>query len=352
VAAAIDATLQAAGADRRQGLHGPAEERLLAARSRAADAEQRARLDAERARTALEGNRVDAALAAANEALGGLPAPAVRLKALAVLADVALMQGRLDEVGRLQALAAEIDADAPEVISLACKLAYHAGRFDDAVALAAPQVARLRRQPPGLELVNMLTSLGAAHNGAGRFALALPWHEEALALVRQIGARYVEVEVALNLIFCLPELGRHDEALAVGEAALALGDYDATPFLQNNLAWLYLDRGRLAEARVLYERLAAGPEPTLRCYAWAKLVQIHAQQGDAAACRAAVDAAFAALPQTQIYSAHAVVLVAVLQHGSPADALRVPPWLREEPLAPSTQQRLDDGLARHGLVAG
>jgi hypothetical protein len=66
----------------------------------------------------------------------------------------------------------------------------------------------------------------------------------------------------------------------------------------------------------------------------------------------AANAAFAALPQTQIYSAHAVVLVAVLQHGSPADALRVPPWLRDEPLEPSMQQRLDDGLARHGLVAG
>jgi len=181
-AAAIEATLQAAAADRRQGLHSLAEERLQEARSRATDAEQRAGLDADRARTALEGNRLDAALAAAAEALGGLPAPAVRLEALAVMADIALLQGRLDDAGRLQALGAEIDADAPEIVSLACKLAFHSGRFDDAVAFAAPQAARLRRQLPGLELVNMLTSLGAAHDGAGRFALALPWHEEALAM--------------------------------------------------------------------------------------------------------------------------------------------------------------------------
>ena|GEM_PF-6272401 len=170
--------------------------------------------------------------------------------------------------------------------------------------------------------------------------------------MRQIGARYVEVEVALNLVYCLPELGRHEDALAAGEAALALGDYDATPFLRNNLAWLYLDRGRTAEARTLYERLVAGPEPTLRCCAWAKLVQIHAQQGEVAACRTAVEAAFAALPQTQFYSAHAVVLVAVLQHGSKADAKRVPPWLRDEPLEPSMMQRLNEGLARHGLGRG
>jgi tetratricopeptide (TPR) repeat protein len=350
VAAAIDATLDAAAADRLQGQHGAAEARLLDARGRAAGAEQRARLDADRAHTALEGNRLDAAAAAAIDALAGLPLPAVRLQALTVLADVDLLQGRVEAASRQQALCEEIDADAPEVVSLACKLAYHRGRFDDAAARAARRVAELRRQPPGLELVNMLTTLGAAHDGAGRHATAVPCHREALAVVRQLGARYGEVEVTLNLIFSLPELGRHDEAIALGEAALALGDYDATPFLQNNLAWLYLDRGRTDEARLLYRRLACGAEPTLRCYACAKLVQIDAERGDPSGCRAAIDAAFDSLPATEIYSAHAVVLVAIFQHGGSSDAERACGWLRAEALEPSLQQRLDAGLARHGLA--
>jgi DNA-binding SARP family transcriptional activator/tetratricopeptide (TPR) repeat protein len=347
--AALQATLAAAGLDQQRGLHASAQALLSAAQARTQDAAWLARLRAQRARVALETNDTDAALRLATDALAGLPTPDTRVKALVVLADVALLQGRLDDAATLQAQIAEVDADCSEAVHLACKLAYYGGRFDEVVALMGGRVRQLRREAPGLELVSALTSLGSGHDGAGRFEQGAACHAEAMHLARQLGTRYAEVESALNLMYSLPELGRRDEAIALGETALALGDYDATPYLLNNLAVLYFGADRLDEAAPLYQRLADGAEPTLRCYAWAKLVAIHTRQGRADKARAAIEAGLAALPGTQVYGAHAIVLEAVLLHGDAADVPRTRAWLRDEPLDSQMQQRMAVALARHGL---
>lgn len=349
VPAALQATLAAASLDQQRGLHASAQALLSAAQARTQDAAWLARLRAQGARVALETNDTAAALRLATEALAGLPAPDTRIKALVVQADVALLQGRLGDAALLQAQITEVDPDASEAVHLACKLAYYGGRFDEVVALMGGRVRLLRREAPGLELVSALTGLGSGHDGAGRFEQGAACHAEAMHLARQLGTRYAEVESALNLLYSLPELGRRDEAIALGEAALALGDYDATPYLLNNLAVLYFGADRLDEAAPLYERLAAGAEPTLRCYAWAKLVAIHTRQGRADKARAAIEAGLAALAGTQVYGAHAIVLEAVLLHGDAADVPRVQPWLRDEPLDSQMQQRMAVALARHGL---
>ena len=349
VPAALRATVAAASLDQQRGLHASAQALLAAAQARTQDAAWRARLLAQRARVALETNDTDTALHLATEALAGLPAPETRIKALVVQADVALLQGRLDDADTLQTQIAEVNPAASESVHLACKLAHYRGRFDDVVALMGERVRQLRREAPGLELVSALTSLGSGHDGAGRFEQGAACHTEAMHLARQLGTRYAEVESALNLLYSLPELGRRDEAIALGETALALGDFDATPYLLNNLAVLYFGASRLDEAAPLYERLAAGAEPTLRCYAWAKLVAIHALQGRADKARAAIEAGLAALPGTQVYGAHAIVLEAVLLHGDAGDLPRVQPWLRDEPLDSQMQQRMVVALARHGL---
>jgi hypothetical protein len=79
------------------------------------------------------------------------------------------------------------------------------------------------------------------------------------------------------------------------------------------------------------------------------LVAIHARQGRADKARAAIEAGLAALPGTQVYGAHAIVLEAVLLHGDATDLPRVQPWLRDEPLDSQMQQRMTTALAQHGL---
>ena len=189
-----------------------------------------------------------------------------------------------------------------------------------------------------------LSSLGSMLDFQGRHAEALPVHREALALARRLGARYTEVEVAINLLWCLPELDMHDEAMAAGEHALALGDCDATPTLLNNLAWLYLDCGRLDDAARVYAQLATGDDPTLACVAQAKLLQIHAQQSRADDASASAQALLAMLPRTDHPQGHAIAVLALLDHGPPALHAQALRYLPKVPVEADLQARLDSAL--------
>ena len=188
--------------------------------------------------------------------------------------------------------------------------------------------------------------MGAACDSKRELARGSVFHREAWGLAQRLNARYAQVDVACNLVWSLPELGLHDEAIGVAGEALALGEYDGSPTLRNNLAWLLLDRGRIDEARERYAELSRGADPTLRCCAWARLIEIAARQGDDAACAAASSSALSAMTATELYQAHAAVIIAVLDHGSDADARRALEFRRDQPLDAFIQERLDCAIAR------
>lgn len=354
--AAVDATIAAATLDAQRGLHTAADERLADALARIAadpsgdderDAAARAALLARRARVRLELDRPDAAAADAEAALAEDPAPATRADALAVLGDVALGQGRVADVPALATAALEAVPGHDMALMLRVKWSHAQGDYAGAEAALRERLAGLRRAPAGSALVDTLTSLGAVIDHQGRHAEALPLHREAMALARRRGLRYAEVGAACNLLWCLPELGLHDEAVAAGEAAVALGDFDATPTLVNNLAWLHLDQGRLDDAARLYRRLADGDDPTLRCSAQAKLLQIDATQGrpvDAAA-RSLLES----MQQTDHPQGRAIGALALLDHGPPALHATAAGLAPTVPVDPSLQARLDAALARRGF---
>lgn len=344
--AAVQHTLAAAALDRRRGLHAAAADALAAALDRCEALPRRAALQLSRARTALEQRDFDAAEAAARAALALLPEPAVRQQALVLQADLAVQTGRLDEAGRLAAEAESLDAGDHGLRTVQARLAFERGDFERHIAIGQALLAELRRQPPGEALVQVLTNLGTGHDALGRTEAGLAFHEEALATARALGARHAEVDATVNLLWSLPDLGRHDEAIALGTQALALGDYDGTPALLNNLAFLHWDRGDFAAAEPLYERLSHTEDPTVRCFAWAKRVALAARRGDAAACDAAIESALATLAATEMYRAHAVVMVAALTHGNAAQRERARAWWRPgQALDPSLQQQLDAALA-------
>ncbi|MCE9659645.1 MAG: AAA family ATPase [Burkholderiales bacterium] len=348
---AVAATLQAAAQDRHRGLHDQAAQLLRDALAQTEAPDLRAELLADLARTAFESAAAGDARDHAEQALALLPRPTARARALVVLAALAFQNGTLDEADRCCARAAESDPDQGELLLQQSNLAFHRGHFDAAIAALTRRVAALRRSPPGPQLAETLTSLGTAWDNKGDLERGLAFHQEAWALAGQLGAHYVRVDVAVNLLWSLPELGRHDEALAFGLEALALGAYDGTQTLLNNLAWLHLDRGRFDEAARLYRRLAAEGDPTLRCFAWAKLLQIHAEQGQEAERRAALAGTLSAMPGTELYQAHAVAILAVLEHGDRDDAGAVLPFLRPQPLDAFLQGRLDQALERHAAEA-
>ncbi len=343
--AAVEHQTRAAVQDRRRGLHAAGSETLRRALARCQDPARRARLLVALSRTALEVRDVDGARHAAAQALASLPDPTTRLQALVLLADLAIQQGRLADAEAPVAEAALIDPEDRALLMLRGRLAYEAGDFDGNLALLQPLLVRLRREPPGEDLVSLLSTMGTTHDSAGRPGQGLPFHEEALATARALGARHAEVDATLNLLWTLPDLGRVDEAIALGEQALALGEYDGTPALMNNLAYLYWAQGRHTEAEPLYRRLSQADDPTVRCFAWAKCIALAARRGDTAGADAAIQAALDTLPLTDAYRAHAVVMVAVLQHGSRPQAEEARRWWRpDQPLDPSLGGQLAAAL--------
>lgn len=355
-AAAVDATVAASTLDAQRGLHAAADERLADALARIAagpsgdaegDAAARAALLARRARVRLEQDRLEAAAADAEAALAEDPGPATRADALSVLGDVALLQGRVADVPALAAAALEAVPGHDMALMLRVKWSHAQGDFATAEATLRERLAGLRRAPAGAALVDALASLGAVIDHQGRHAEALPLHREALALARRRGLRYAEVSAASNLLWCLPELGLHDEAVAVGEAAVALGDFDATPTLVNNLAWLHLDQGRLDDAARLYRRLVDTDDLAVRCSARAKLLQIDASQGRPV--DAASQSLLESMRQTDHPQGRAIGALALLDHGPPALHATAAGLAPTVPVDPSLQARLDAALARRGF---
>jgi tetratricopeptide (TPR) repeat protein len=351
-AAAVREQIAAAALDRRRGLHAAATTALRAALDRCEHPPRRAGLLAALGRCALEALDFEAAAAAAQQALAALPEPATRQQALLVQADLAIQQGRLDAAQRLADEAALIDPADQPLRLLQARLAFERGDFEADIALLRPLLAELRRLPPSETLVQVLTNLGTAHDALDRAADGLAFHEEGLATARSLGARHAEVDATLNLLWSLPDLGRHDEAIALGEYALTLGDYDGTPALTNNLAYLYWDQGRFDDAEPLYRRLSAAEDPSVRCFAWAKVAALAQRRGDAAAQHAAVESGLATLAQTELYRAHAVVIVSALNHGNADQQRRARAWVRPaQALDPALAQQLATALG-HPQIAG
>jgi tetratricopeptide (TPR) repeat protein len=193
----------------------------------------------------------------------------------------------------------------------------------------------------------VLTGIGAMLDKKGQVDAGLPYHREAWTLARRLGARYVQVDVAVNMLWGMPVLDLHAQAVEITREALAFDDYDGTPTLRNNLAWLLVDLGRLDEALPLYRQLAEGDDPTLRCTARARLVDIHARRGDAPGVAAAVEATLSAMAQTDVYLAHAAAMVAVFTHGQFEQAQQALAWRRDAELDPWLQEGLEVALAHH-----
>jgi tetratricopeptide (TPR) repeat protein len=99
-----------------------------------------------------------------------------------------------------------------EHLILRARVAKQLVRSEEALALLEPEAERLRQRPPGLRLCQLVNSLGALYDDVGRHAEGLAHLREAHDLARALGARYLQVDIAINLLFCYADLRRYDDA--------------------------------------------------------------------------------------------------------------------------------------------
>ena len=309
---------------RGRGLHPAAIEMLESAVARLPSGEDVGWLRLELAALYREAGRMDeAATALATAAAVEHPSPALLAHRLAAEAWLEMMLGHtaraaevFAEVDPMRAVLREDEELDHVLVMLEAWLAREEGRFDAALARLQEAVARLRQRPPGLRLVQHLSSLAVLLDDLGRHEEALPVHREALALARALGSRYHQVDVTINLVYCLGDLGRHEEAVAAGRAVLDLGDYDSVAVLRVNTAYSLRQLGRSDEALEQYEVVSGTARiPHVRLIALARAAVCLAELGRRGEARARLDEALDAAAGVEYATAVAAVASAVLAFG-------------------------------------
>jgi DNA-binding SARP family transcriptional activator/tetratricopeptide (TPR) repeat protein len=348
-ALAVAHTLAAAEHDGHAGLHAGAIALLERTLGRDVAPDDQGRLHALLAQLWLACGDLERTEASAQAAVDAPAGPQQRAAALCCIALVRMQQGRLQEARVALEQAGASDPDAAQLLNARGQLAQLDGRAIEVVGDFERCVAALRRQAPGLDLVGTLASLGSLYTECGQIDQALPILQEAYRLAQRLGARYAQVEVAVNLLRTLSDLQRDDEAIAIAQESLALGDYDASATLRNNMAWSLRALGRLDEARAAYEQLRHGRDPTLALMASAKLVEMAGAEGHADQAVRGAQHLLDGLHRTEVYLARAVAVLAVLQFGSDAQVQQARTHLRPQPLDPSLSQRLSDALRARGI---
>jgi DNA-binding SARP family transcriptional activator/tetratricopeptide (TPR) repeat protein len=345
---ALSATVDAVDHARRRGLQAdvlPLLERTL---RRPLDSAARGRMLATRALLRHELADAEGAAGDAAAALEEALAPEDRARTLVVQARLAFQAGSASRAADLLTEAERSNPRDAEALRLRTQLALVGGDSGSLAQALEAEILALRNAPPTASLVGALTSLGAIHDENGAPERGLPLHHEALMLARRLNARSQHVDVAINMLWCLTALpGRSGDGFAIGEEALALGEYDGSDTLRNNLAWAYADAGRLDDALRLYRRLTECGDPTLACIAWSKVVDLEARRrGAHGIATDSVDRMLHAMARTDFYVAHASAIVAALNHGTDEQARLALDWLRpQQKLDPWLQRKLDDAMA-------
>ena len=107
----------------------------------------------------------------------------------------------------------------------------------------------LGREAPAADRLRALTGAGTLAWYQTRIEQALAWHEQALALAREVGDQAAEAFALINLSAPAMEFGDYDLAFARLEAGLAaaraVGETEAASLALHNLGCLAWLRGRL-----------------------------------------------------------------------------------------------------------
>ena len=353
---AVEATVRAWRHQRDLGLHAQALQLLdraaqrLAARAEGTDRRQwLARIDTLRGRSLLDGHDLDGAQAHAQRALDSAPLPADRAFALRLLGTVAVHHGRLEEASRWLDEAEVIEPDDLGLLMQRGQVALMLGQAASVIPAFERECDRLRREAPSAAQVETLTSLAALYNECGDLERGLRLNQEAYALAARLQFRFSQVEAAVNLVWSLQTLDRDEEAIAVGREALALGEFQSSPTLRNNVAWSLWNLGRLEEAQTFYLPLEQSPDTSLALAARSKLVDIHARLGRTAEAAAMIDQLFETLGATESLAAHAAASMAILRHGNDAQVARLLPLLPRGPLERYQHDTLCELLSQRGI---
>lgn len=214
-----------------------------------------------------------------------------------------------------------------DLIGTAAIVKHLQGDYSAALNLLAPVLVELRQKPSSMQLTLTILNVAAILDQLSRHEEALPLHLEALTITKKMGDKARQIDVSLNLLYCYMDLNRTAEGITIAQNALELGRFDGTDTLRNNLAAAFLEMGESKKATFHYETLTQdSPSPTLVCVAWSRLAKLYNNQVKA---QQALKKALTYAKNTEVRSAHAIMLSSIYQLGSKTQREQAQPFLNE-----------------------
>jgi DNA-binding SARP family transcriptional activator/predicted negative regulator of RcsB-dependent stress response len=285
-----------------------------------------------------------------------------RLRADALFAKAALLfhQGKLANVAEILVELSELEPnyadfnynerDRYQLVFLRSQVAFYQNQFAQVKKILTPLLTELRRKTPSQELVKTLTDMGVACDELGEHQEGAKYLQEAMRVTKAIGARHLQVVIAINLLWGGVTSGKVKLVLPEAEEALSLGEYAATMTLRNNLARAYFSLGQDAQAKHHYETITgSSQDPTLLSIAWARLAELYQREKNSSGTKKALDAALNLLSHTEFSVAHISVGTAVAKYGTDTQVKQVMPFLKEH-LETEAGQEMNKLLTSRGLT--
>ena len=204
----------------------------------------------------------------------------------------------------------------------------HMGKVDEALELAEHILAEKRLEPPDFGFISWLSTKAYVYCTLGRFEEALELYYEQLSVAKELKFVRTQAQAASDIMATLYDLGRVQEGLELGEAALKLGEFDVTFPLRYHLALAYFEQKRFEDVLRQSEAIFAGNSSlNIKSHTYALLAEVYAVQDCIERSLETLDRGLDLVETSDHNDAKAMMAIATLKFGSNEQLRRIKPIL-------------------------
>ena len=282
--------------------------------------------------------------------------PALKAKIFGYQTQILLHHGNTKEAAYIATTWEQLTKDNPELDTfdlhyLQGEIAVYQGEFELAKKIMEPLLEPLRPKAPSINLIRILTGLAVVLDGLGDYGESMPLHHKALESAKTLGARHLQADVVNNMLWNAITLKQTQSMLPLAEETLALGEYNISNTLRNNLAYAYMSLEQYKQAQKHYQDITRySSDPTLLCFAYSHLVTIFYQTNQIQESKKSLEQALDYVFKTDFPISHIRVGIATLLYGSDEQLALVKPLLvgKRTP-DPDVQSEYEEALQKRGL---
>jgi tetratricopeptide (TPR) repeat protein len=197
------------------------------------------------------------------------------------------------------------------------KLAYYQDDLETTLIAYVTELEYQKNSELNADLVALYGDVASAYGAVGDFENSECMALESYQLAQKLKIRHLQVGAAADYGAACIGLKKYEQWLAIGEEALALGNYVSTDVVRNNLVSSYSLLGRHDDVIHHSEILARESSfPKLRAASWSRIAQIHVKHQRFPEAERAFENTLLDLPEIQDDAAIASIVVNLIEHGN------------------------------------